>query len=169
MIANVGGEAPDFELKTEDNQTWRLSEQRGKVVALLFYPKDETLVCTKQMCSVRDNWKEYLATKAVIVGISPGKTTAHQDFVQNHQLPLPVLADTDWQVTKTFAKQKWIPVWLNRAVIIIDGKGVIRSRKIMLWAFRPSDASIIASIYATRTELLYEKYNRLVDIRRTGG
>ena len=56
---DVNSLAPDFELKDANNEPWRLSDHRGKVVALLFYPKDETPVCTKQMCSMRDRWTDY--------------------------------------------------------------------------------------------------------------
>ena len=75
--------APDFQLKDEKGNDWRLSDHRGSVVALLFYPKDETFVCTRQLCSVRDNWDEYLKTKAVIIGVSPGSTDEHQEFAQH--------------------------------------------------------------------------------------
>jgi peroxiredoxin Q/BCP len=50
----IGSTAPDFSLSDGDNRTWRLSDQRGQVVVLLFYPGDETPICTRQMCSVRD-------------------------------------------------------------------------------------------------------------------
>ena len=74
--APTGGEigqiAPDFELKDESGKTWRLSDHRGKVVALVFYPRDETPVCTKQMCSMRDRWEDYQATGAEVVAISVG-------------------------------------------------------------------------------------------------
>jgi peroxiredoxin Q/BCP len=55
----VGDNAPDFTLKDGDGNDWKLSEQRGKTVVLLFYPGDNTPVCTKQLCSVRDNWEDY--------------------------------------------------------------------------------------------------------------
>ena len=51
----IGENAPDFTLKDGDGNDWKLSEQRSKTVVLLFYPGDNTPVCTRQMCSVRDN------------------------------------------------------------------------------------------------------------------
>lgn len=59
-MAKVGEIAPDFILNNAKGETWCLSERREQVVGLLFYPKDETIICTKQMCSVRDKWAEYL-------------------------------------------------------------------------------------------------------------
>ena len=61
-MSKVGEAAPDFELKDNEGQPWRLSDQRGRVVALVFYPRDETPVCTKQMCSMRDRWNDYEST-----------------------------------------------------------------------------------------------------------
>ncbi|HEX8353792.1 MAG TPA: redoxin domain-containing protein, partial [Pyrinomonadaceae bacterium] len=69
-VTTVGAPAPDFTLKDGEGNDWRLSDQRGRVVVLLFYPGDETPVCTKQMCSVRDNWEQYRETGAEVVGIS---------------------------------------------------------------------------------------------------
>ena len=80
----VGNVAPDFQLQDTNNQTWRLSEHRGKVVALIFYPKDETPVCTKQMCSMRDNWKDYEATGAEVVAISVGSVESHRKYAEHH-------------------------------------------------------------------------------------
>ncbi|MEP6903427.1 MAG: peroxiredoxin family protein [Actinomycetota bacterium] len=157
----VGEAAPDFELQTEKGEKWRLSEHLGNVVALLFYPKDETLVCTKQLCSVRDNWADYLATKALVVGVSPGNIDEHRAFAQRHRLPIPLLADVDRNVTLNYNFHWIFPTVFTRAIVIVDAKGIIRSRKIMLRAFRPADRAVIASIYAARADSLSEKYNSL--------
>ena len=93
-----GTAAPDFALPDSQGQTWRLSDQRGKVVVLLFYPGDETPICTKQMCSVRDRWEDYVATGAEVVGISTDSVESHRNFAQHHDLPLQLLADTDRKV-----------------------------------------------------------------------
>ncbi len=66
----VGAKAPDFTLNDGEGKEWTLSDQLGKTVVLLFYPADDSPVCTKQMCSVRDNWDDYKATGAEVVGIS---------------------------------------------------------------------------------------------------
>src|ERR1041385_926426 len=91
--ASTGQVAPDFELKDNRNETFRLSSLRGKVVALIFYPRDETPVCTKQMCSMRDRWSDYEATGAEVVGISVGSVESHRKFADHHDLPQRLLAD----------------------------------------------------------------------------
>ena len=58
----TGSTAVDFSLVNDQNEEWRLSDHLGNVVVLLFYPQNETLVCTRQLCSVRDNWGKYLET-----------------------------------------------------------------------------------------------------------
>jgi len=66
----VSDTAPDFTLPDGNGDEWSLSAQRGKVVVLLFYPGDETPICTRQMCSVRDRWADYSNTGAEVVGLS---------------------------------------------------------------------------------------------------
>lgn len=159
----VGKKAPDFELKDNLGNDWRLSEQSGNVTALLFYPKNETLVCTKQLCSVRDHWEDYLKTKANIVGISSGTISEHKDFSRKYRLPLPLLADETKQITRIFCRHWWMPVKFVRAIIVIDAKGYIRSKKLMFRGFRPTDYSVIQDIYSARTDALQERFNKIIN------
>lgn len=161
ISVEVGERAPDFQLKTQTGQDWRLSENTGSVIALLFYPKDETLVCTKQMCSLRDHWTDYLETKALIIGVSPGSVKEHGEFSRRHKLPITLLADTDRSVTQTYGFHWLLPTAFMRSVVIVDAKGFIRTRRVMLRAFRPSDRSVITSIYSARADLFTEKYKTM--------
>lgn len=156
-----GATAPDFSLKTELNEEWRLSDQLGKVTVLLFYPQNETLVCTRQLCSVRDNWNRYLATEAVIVGVSPATTLAHRKFSQSRKLPIPLLADPGRIVTRIYGQHRVFPINMTRAVVVIDAKGIIRNRNVMLRAFRPLDDHLITDIYAARGDAFQETYSQL--------
>ncbi len=157
----VGAAAPDFVLKDQQNCDWRLSDHLGNVVVLLFYPQNETLVCTRQLCSVRDNWKNYLETKAEIVGISPATPEEHSSFLHKRNLPIPLLADEGRDVTRLYGKHWLYPVNLTRAVVVIDAKGIIRNRDIMLRAFRPSDTRLITDIYAARGDAFSETRDAL--------
>src|ERR1700687_3545217 len=100
--AAVGKAAPDFTLRDGAGDTWSLTHNRGKVVVLLFYPGDETPVCTRQMCSVRDRWEDYAATGAAVVGISTNTVESHKSFAEHHDLPLRLLADTDARVADLY-------------------------------------------------------------------
>ena len=157
----VGMRAPDFSLCSESAHQWRLSDHQGKVRVLLFYPQNETLVCTKQLCSVRDNWQDYLETKAEIVGISPSTSQENLEFSERRQLPIPLLADPGREVTSIYGKHWLFPIQITRAIVVIDAGGIVRSRRIMLRAFRPSDADIITSIYEARGDVLKAKYDRI--------
>ena len=149
--AQVGARAPDFSLRDGQGAEWRLSDQRGKVTVLLFYPGDETPVCTRQMCSVRDRWEEYSQLGAEVVGISTDTVESHQRFAEHHGLPLRLLADTDATVAKTYGALSWLPNRAARAVYVIDAKGILRYRKIQpVSLFRPKDDEIIDAIRAAR-------------------
>lgn len=139
--------APDFVLPDGAGANWRLSEQRGKVVVLLFYPGDETPICTRQMCSVRDRWEDYAATGAEVVGLSTNTVDSHQKFADHHKLPLRLLADVDRKVADLFGAQSLIPGKVARLVFVIDQSGVIRYRDVRpLGLFRPKDDDIIKAI-----------------------
>ena len=142
-----GTAAPDFALPDSQGQTWRLSDQRGKVVVLLFYPGDETPICTKQMCSVRDRWEDYLATGAEVVGISTDSVESHRNFTEHHDLPLRLLADTDRKVADLYGAQSLIPGKVARSVFVIDAKGLVRYRDVRpLGLFKPKDDDTIKAI-----------------------
>ena len=153
----IGAEAPDFELSDLSGKTWRLSEKRGGVVAMLFYPGDETLVCTKQLCSVRDNWTNYLASGAEIVGISPGDRDTQEKFSVHHSLPMPLLSDTERRVTNIFAKSSWLPIWTTRAIVVVDANGIVRYRNVMIRALRPSDDEVLTAIHLAKYDAIAGK------------
>jgi thioredoxin-dependent peroxiredoxin len=149
----VDEQAPDFTLKDQRGEDWRLSEKRGQVVVLLFYPGDATPVCTKQLCSVRDRWADYRATGAEIVGISTDTVESHQQFSENHELPLRLLADTDGHVTSLYGVRSWIPGRSARAVIVIDAQGVVRHRQVQpLSLFRPKDNQVLEAIRMAQSD-----------------
>src|SRR3989440_5198537 len=147
MSANVGANAPDFTLKDGEGRDWRLSDKRGRVVVLLFYPGDETPVCTRQMCSVRDRWEDYSATGAEVVGISTNTVESHKNFAEHHDLPLRLLADVDRKVADMYGAQSLIPGKVARSVFVIDAQGVLRYRDVRpLGLFRPKDDEVIRAI-----------------------
>lgn len=149
--SKVGQTAPDFTLKDGDGSDWKLSEQKGKVVVMLFYPGDETPVCTKQLCSVRDRWDDYAATGAEVVGISMDSVESHKKFTENRNLPLTLLSDAGGEVSKLYDSVSWLPGRSARSVIVIDKNGVIRYRKVeTVSLFRPNDDDILAAIKAAQ-------------------
>ena len=157
----IGDHAPDFELRTGTDEVWSLADYVGKVRVLLFYPQNETLVCTRQLCSVRDNWQQYLETKAEIVGISPSSPDEHRKFSSSRNLPIPLLADPNRDITKLYGKHWLYPIQMTRAIVVIDAKGIVRTRGIMLRAFRPKDDEVLAAIYAARGDAMHDKLSAM--------
>ncbi len=151
MSTNIGAPAPDFTLKDGDGRDWRLSDQRGRVVVLLFYPSDGTPVCTKQMCSVRDNWEQYRETGAEVVGISTDSVESHKKFAERHSLPLRLLSDPGGGVAGLFGAKSWLPGRAARTVVVIDDDGRVRhNRAEFLSLFRPKDDEVLAAIRAAQ-------------------
>jgi peroxiredoxin Q/BCP len=122
----VGEQAPDFALPGTDGP-FRLSEHRGERVVLLFYPGDNTMVCTKQFCSYRDRGADFASLNATVVGISSQDLASHEDFVAKHSLNVPLLADVDNAVAKDYSAYS-SRLGTKRAVIVIDEQGVVRHR-----------------------------------------
>lgn len=144
--AQLGQAAPEIDLPDQEGQRWRLSDQRGRVVVLLFYPGDETPVCTKQLCSVRDNWEQYQAAGAEVVGLNMDSAAKHQRFAANHSLPLRLLADVKGEVVRAYDMKNFFGT--KRGVVIIDRAGIIRYRRTVLPVFRPSDDEVLEAIRA---------------------
>jgi thioredoxin-dependent peroxiredoxin len=122
----VGDPAPDFELHGTGGR-FRLSDHRGERVVLLFYPGDNTPVCTRQFCSYRDNADTFGSLDATVVGISSQSVESHESFSAEHGLNVPLLADEDSAVAKQYGAHTPV-VGTKRAAIIVDEEGVIRYR-----------------------------------------
>jgi peroxiredoxin Q/BCP len=122
----VGEQAPDFSLEGTHGR-FALSEHRGERVVLLFYPGDDTPVCTRQFCSYRDNAEAFGALGATVVGISGKGLDSKQAFADKHGLTVPLLADPGAAVAKSYGA--WSRVrGTKRAVVIVDEQGIVRHR-----------------------------------------
>ena len=123
----VGEEAPDFELEGTDG-TFKLSEHRGEQVMLLFYPGDETTVCTKQFCEYRDHAQAFGSLGVTAVGISGKDVSSKRQFADKNELTVPLLADEDFAVAKAYDAYSGLVKMPKRAVIIIDEQGRVAHR-----------------------------------------
>ena len=139
--------APDFSLKDGDGNDWTLKDHRGKNVVLLFYPGDNTPVCTAQLCSVRDHWSEYQATGAEVVGISTDTVESHKGFAEKNKLPLRLLSDSGRKVSELYDMKSWLPGRSARGVVVIDKEGKIAYHKAQpLSLFKPADSEVLDAI-----------------------
>ncbi len=123
---SLGGQrAPDFEVLDHTGATRTLHEHAGKIVVLYFYPRDATPGCTTEACAFRDAWNRMQAAGAVVLGVSTDDVDSHRAFVEEHQLPFPLLADTDGRLAQAYG----VPVrmgFAKRMTFVIDGDGTVR-------------------------------------------
>jgi thioredoxin-dependent peroxiredoxin len=129
MAILVGASAPPFALDGWYNlsqATFDLSAQRGRAVALAFYPGDERLVCTRQMCSYSDNLADVHRFDAAVWGIAPQDIESHRRFAEGRRLKMPLLSDPEQRVAKSFGIVG--AFGLRRSVFVIDPKGIISWR-----------------------------------------
>ncbi len=123
----VGEQAPDFELQGTDGP-FKLSDHRGERVVLLFYPGDNTMVCTRQFCSYRDRAEDFASLGATVVGISSQGLSSHESFKAKHGLNVPLLADVDRSVARAYSAVTPGIGTTARSVIVIDEHGIVRHR-----------------------------------------
>jgi peroxiredoxin Q/BCP len=120
----AGSIAPDFSLPDQDGNLVTLSELRGSNVVLVFYPADDTSVCTKQLCEFRDRWSLVLEKNTTVLGMNPAKSESHAKFRDRFQLPFPILVDRGQKVGAAYhARGLVVP---RRTVYLIGPDGVIR-------------------------------------------
>lgn len=127
----VDDEAPDFTLTSSENETVTLSELRGRIVVLYFYPKDETPGCTKEACSFRDNMEKFDSLSAVVLGISLDTAKSHEKFTKAHKLNFPLLSDPDGKTATAYGAWKKgstrrSALSIDRSTFVIDGEGTVR-------------------------------------------
>ena len=128
-----GTQAPDFELRSDDGDTVKLSALRGRQVVLYFYPKDDTPGCTTQACGIRDAYGEFERAGAVVLGVSPDDESSHEKFREKYELPFTLLADTDHAVAerygawgeKKFAGKRYMGV--KRSTFVIGEDGTVKT------------------------------------------
>ena len=123
MALAVGTVAPAFTTTDDQGNTVSLSDFKGKVVVLYFYPKDDTPGCTKQAQSFRDNYTEYQGKDMVVLGVSMDDEASHQKFKEKYGLPFTLLTDKDGSISQAYDVDGG--GYAKRVTYIIDGEGKI--------------------------------------------
>lgn len=123
-ILAVGDTAPDFSLKTATDSTIVLSSfKNNNYVVLVFYPGDETPVCTKQLCELRDEYQALTQRNAVVFGINAGSKESHQKFSEKNHFKFPLLVDLNSSVADHYHAKGTL--MNKRTVYVIDKQGLI--------------------------------------------
>lgn len=121
MVLKTGQTAPSFKLYDQSGTLHRLEDYRGQRVLLYFYPKDDTLGCTTEACSFRDDYSAYRDEDVVILGVSPDSVESHTNFSEKYQLPFPLLSDPDHRVCEQYG------VWGKKTMFGKEFQGVFRT------------------------------------------
>lgn len=127
----INSQAPDFSLPDQSGKTHKLSDYLGKWILLYFYPKDDTPGCTKEACTIRDNFPAFKKLDAVVLGVSADSEKSHDKFAQKYELPFTLLADTQKEVVKmydVYKPKKFMGkefLGVLRTSFLIDPKGNI--------------------------------------------
>lgn len=127
----IGDKAPELLGLDQDGQEVKLSDYKGKKIALYFYPKDNTSGCTAEACSLRDGYEELQAKGYEVIGVSKDSAKSHLGFIKKQSLPFRLIADTETTLQQQFG------VWAEkkmcgrtymgtlRTTFIINEEGVI--------------------------------------------
>lgn len=138
MSLAIGDVAPDFELPGTADRSYSLGDFAGRPVVLVFYPGDDTPVCTRQLNSYNDGLAQFEALDAQVVGISSQSVASHDTFSDKHGFKFPLLADTDKKVAAQYGTLGPLG-FPRRSVFVIDRQGIVRyvHRAIAGLTFRP--------------------------------
>lgn len=148
MTVSIGDKAPEFTLPGTGGRNYSLSDYVGKPVVLVFYPGDNTAVCTKQLCSYTKSIDEFSSVGAQVLGISPQGVESHEQFSKQHSFGFPLLADVDKEVSGRYGILGPLG-FSRRSVFVVDGRGVIRyaHRAISGLTYRPV-SELVAAVKA---------------------
>lgn len=126
----AGDIAPDFASLDQDGNPIKLSSYKGKKVVLYFYPKDNTPGCTAESCNLRDNYDALIKQGYEVLGVSTDSEKSHRKFIDKHELPFSLIADTDKSVHEKFGTwgeksmygRKYMGTFRTTFIIDEDGK-----------------------------------------------
>lgn len=148
MTVSIGDQAPEFTLPGTGGRNYSLADYIGKPVVLVFYPGDNTAVCTKQLCSYTKSIDEFKGVGAQVLGISPQGVESHELFSEKHGFGFPLLADIDKEVSGRYGILGPLG-FSRRSVFVVDGRGIIRyvHRALTGLSYRPA-GELIAAVKA---------------------
>jgi peroxiredoxin Q/BCP len=146
----LGDQAPDFTLPGTGGRSYTLSDYRGQPVVLVFYPGDNTPVCTKQLNSYTEDIGQFDSVGAQVLAISPQSVESHDGFSAKHGFKFPLLADTDKSVAGLYGTLGPLG-YPRRSVFVLDGDGVVRylHRAIAGLTYRSTD-ELVRAVEAAR-------------------
>lgn len=136
MKIEAGQKAPDFTLYDSEKNKVNLSDYKGKNVLLLFFPLAFTSVCTKELCSIRDNIAQYNNVNAQVLGISVDSIFTLAKFKSEQQLNFPLLSDFNKEVCQAYGTLYDTFVFdmkgvSKRSAFVIDEEGIVQYAEVL--------------------------------------
>ncbi len=123
----VGDKIPLFTSTDSQGNSFDSQDCLGKPLVIYFYPKNETRVCTEQACAFRDQYEDFKAFGAEVIGISSDSLKSHQEFVAHHQLPFILLSDSDKKLRKLFGvANDYLGLIPGRTTYVVDENGIVQ-------------------------------------------
>lgn len=123
---NIGDAMPETTLTGPDGPV-PLRDKLGKPLVVYFYPKDETYGCTKEACAFRDQYEDFTAAGAEVIGVSRDDAVSHDKFRANHRLPFTLLSDPDGAAARAWGVRGALGL-PGRVTFVFDSGGVLRHR-----------------------------------------
>jgi peroxiredoxin Q/BCP len=148
-MLQTGQTAPELSLTDDAGETFQLSERRGRWTLLVFYPGDDTPVCTRQLCDYRDGVEEFSDLDVEVIGISGDDSVSHKRFKHKRDLPFRLLSDPDLEAAAAFGCRG--ALGMKRGVFLLDDELVCRYAHVESVAlFRRRREELIEAIRAAR-------------------
>lgn len=131
----IGDEAPEFTLESTEGTISLADRLAHSAVLLVFYPGDDTPVCTRQLCDYRDNLSVFRDLGVDVLALNTQSLDSHRKFAEKHDLPFPLLADDGGSVCKAYGASGLLGM-TKRALFLVDRDGRVRYRHVDLPVFR---------------------------------
>jgi peroxiredoxin Q/BCP len=147
----VGDPVPTFTLMDQDGKTFNIKDYIGKkVLVIYFYPKDESMVCTKEACAFRDSFDAFTKAGAMVIGVNGGTVASHKEFQQHYKLPFTLLSDPDNKIYNQFGVKGKL-FFTGRETFVVDLKGkVVYTHEAMMEGKEHSDDALQFVIAANK-------------------
>jgi thioredoxin-dependent peroxiredoxin len=146
-VPDVGDTAPDFTLQSTEGEITLSKRLKKGAVLLVFYPGDDTPVCTKQLCNYRDNLDVFEGLDVQVLAINPQSDESHRKFAAKQHFPFPLVSDPGGTVCKQYGALNFMGM-AKRALILIGKDGKVKWRQSSLPIFHKNAEDVRKAIAA---------------------
>ena len=124
MSLKVGDLAPEIVLNDQYGNERSTAKLETKSLVLIFYPKNNSPICTSQLCAFRNNYKLFNLFNSEIWGINNESVYSHNSFSRNLQIPFPLLSDKENKIGKLYGIKNIFGLNTSRITFVINEKKI---------------------------------------------